>query len=463
MKYKQEEIVNHLKTYGFVFNSSEIYGGLANAWDYGPLGTLLKNNIKNLWMSYFSIKDPKVYNLDSSIMLNPAVWKASGHLEKFSDPLIDCKNCKSRFRADKLIEAKDSNLNISDHLSNEEYKTLFKKYNVSCPLCNHNEFTDVRSFNLMFKTYMGVTQDNLDTLYLRPETAQGIFINFKNVYRTQRAKLPFGISQIGKSFRNEITPGNFIFRTREFEQMELEYFCFKEEADVIFETLFNKVKFFLNNYCLIKNDHLNFHEQTKDELAHYSTRTIDVQYDFPHGMSELWGIANRTDHDLKKHMEFSKQDLTYLDEKTHNKVIPYVIEPSVGVERLLYAICCDAYDVQKLQEDDNRVVLHFANWLSPIKLAVFPLVNKLDEYARKIFDGLINKINGKIIYDTSGSIGKRYRRQDAIGTPFCLTVDYDTLNTNIVTIRNRDDMSQIKLELKDAANYINEHIKPINE
>ena len=463
MKYKQEEIVNHLKNYGFVFSSSEIYGGLANAWDYGPLGTLLKNNIKNLWMQYFSIKDPKVYSLDSSIMLNPKVWQASGHLDKFSDPLIDCKNCKSRFRADKLIEAKEKDLNISDHLSNEEYKELFQKYHIVCPLCNKNEFTDVRSFNLMFKTYMGVVQDNLNTLFLRPETAQGIFINFKNVYRTQRAKLPFGISQIGKSFRNEITPGNFIFRTREFEQMELEYFTIQTEADNIFEMLFNKVKIFLNKYCLISNDHLNFHEQTKDELAHYSTRTIDIQYDFPHGMSELWGIANRTDHDLKKHMEFSKEDLTYLDETIHTKLIPYVIEPSVGVERLLYAICCDAYEVQTLAENDSRVVLHFANWLSPIKLAVFPLVNKLDEKARIIFNDLINKIDGKIIYDASGSIGKRYRRQDAIGTPFCLTIYFDTLNTNIVTIRNRDDMSQIKLDIKDVAIYINEHIKPINE
>ena len=315
----------------------------------------------------------------------------------------------------------------------------------------------------MFKTYMGVVQDNLNTLFLRPETAQGIFINFKNVYRTQRAKLPFGISQIGKSFRNEITPGNFIFRTREFEQMELEYFTIPSEANSIFEMLFNKVKIFLNKYCLINNDHLNFHEQTKDELAHYSTRTIDVQYDFPHGMSELWGIANRTDHDLKKHMEFSKEDLTYLDEINRTKLIPYVIEPSVGVERLLYAICCDAYEVQTLADNDSRVVLHFANWLSPIKLAVFPLVNKLDEKARSIFDELVNKIDGKIIYDASGSIGKRYRRQDAIGTPFCLTIDFDTLNTNIVTIRNRDDMSQIKLDINDVATYINQHIKPINE
>ncbi len=458
MKLKQEEIVNHLKTSGFVFSSSEIYNGLANAWDYGPLGVLLKNNIKQLWNEYFVVQDPNVYNLDSSIILNPTVWKASGHLDQFSDPLIDCKYCKARFRADKLIEEKDPSLNISDHLTNQEYQELLKKYDVSCPNCHHQEWTDIRNFNLMFKTFQGVTEDNLNTLYLRPETAQGIFINFKNVQRTMRAKLPFGIGQIGKSFRNEITPGNFIFRTREFEQMELEYFCEPKQADLIMDMMLNKVKDFLFNYCQIKKENLNFHEQTKDELAHYSNRTVDVQYQFPHGMSELWGIANRTDHDLNKHMAYSKQDLSYLDQTTNQKIIPYVIEPSVGVERLLYAICCEVYEVQKLSNDE-RIVMHFPILLAPIKLAVLPLVNKLDEYSKKIFNQLVKQIKGKITYDTSGSIGKRYRRQDAIGTPFCLTIDFDTLSTQQVTIRERDSMLQVKIDLNDVSWYINSRLE----
>ena len=458
MKISQDEIVNHLKTYGFIFNSSEIYNGLANAWDYGPLGVLLKDNIKQLWTKYFVYNQSNVYCLDSAIILNPLVWKASGHLTKFCDPLLDCKNCKKRFRADKLIEAKAPGLNVSEHLSNEQYQDLLKKYEVKCPNCNEFAWTDIREFNLMYKTYQGVTQDNLSELYLRPETAQGIFINFKNVQRTMRAKVPFGIAQIGKSFRNEITPGNFIFRTREFEQMELEYFVHPNEAPIAFETLVNDAKTFLWNWCKINPDHLNFHEQTKDELAHYASRTIDIQYDFPHGMSELWGIANRTDHDLKQHMAASNEDFNYVDPKTNEKFIPYVIEPSVGVERLMYAICTDVYEVQPLENNDSRAILHFPNWLAPIKLAVLPLVNKLNDHAFEIFNQLLNKINGKISFDTSGSIGKRYRRQDAIGTPFCLTVDFETLDANMVTIRMRDSMEQIKLKIDEVANYINNNI-----
>lgn len=462
MKIKQEELVNHLKNTGFVFSGSEIYGGLANSWDYGPLGVLLKNNIKKLWNDFFVIKDPNCYSLDSAIILNKNVWKASGHLDKFSDPLIDCKNCKSRFRADKLIEQKEPNLNISEHLSNDEFKKLFKKYDIHCPLCNKQEWTDVRNFNLMFKTFQGVTEDNLNTLYLRPETAQGIFINFKNVQRTMRAKLPFGIGQIGKSFRNEITPGNFIFRTREFEQMELEYFTFPESSDKLMEDMLKKIKLFLNSICKIKDENLNWHEQTKDELAHYSKRSVDVQYNFPHGMSELWGIANRGNYDLMQHMNSSKEDLSYLDQDINKKIIPCVIEPSVGVERLFYALCLEAYELQEL-EDGERIVMHFPNWISPIKLAILPLTNKLNEHAKNIYDKLIKEINGKITYDSSGSIGRRYRRQDSIGTPFCLTVDFDTIEKNIVTIRNRDTMKQIKLNINDVSEYINENIKYKNE
>ena len=450
--YPQDAIVNHLKNYGFVFSNSEIYNGLANAWDYGPLGVNLKNNIKKLWWREFVTKDPDVVGLDSAILMNPMVWKASGHLANFSDPLIDCKNCKTRYRADKLIEDAGVPETVSESTSNEEIKAIMEKYHVVCPNCQAFDWTDVRHFNLMFKTFQGVVEDASSTLYLRPETAQGIFVNFKNVQRTMRLKVPFGIGQIGKSFRNEITPGNFIFRTREFEQMELEFFTNEQQAYEDFDRLLNKIDNFLTNICGINPAALKQKEHAKEELSHYSKKTVDYIYDFPHGFSELWGIAYRTDYDLKTHMEYSKKDLSYLDPTNNTKFIPHVVEPSVGVERLLYAICCNAYDEEQISEDDTRVVMHLPYSLAPYKVCVLPLVNKLKEPAQDIFLKLID-LGIDCTFDTSGSIGKRYRRQDAIGTPYCLTVDFDTIEKGVVTIRERDSMEQVTIKVEDIPQF----------
>lgn len=452
-KINQEEIVNHLKSTGFIFSNSEIYNGLANAWDYGPLGALLKRNLKNLWWKEFITKDKNVVALDSSILMNSMVWKASGHLDNFSDPLIDCKACKSRFRADKLIEENVADIIVSETTSNDDIQKILKDYQIFCPNCKKFEWTDVRYFNLMFKTHQGVIEESKNELYLRPETAQGIFVNFKNIQRTMRLKLPFGVGQIGKSFRNEITPGNFIFRTREFEQMELEYFLEEKDAYKYFDFLEAKIEDFLINKCALKENNLKKYNHSKDELSHYSKKTIDFQFNFPHGFSELWGLAYRTNYDLTTHMNYSKKDLTYLDPITNEKIIAHVVEPSVGVERLIYAICYNAYEIQTLDDkSESRVVMRLPYDLAPYKACVMPLTNKLNETAENIYDILL-KQGLDVIYDASGSIGKRYRRQDAIGTPYCITVDFDSLEKQTVTIRNRDSMKQEIIKISDLNTY----------
>lgn len=451
-KYNQETIVNHLKNYGFVYANSEIYNGLSNTWDYGPLGVNLKNNLKKLWWKEFITKDKNLVGLDSMILLNPMVWQASGHLSNFSDPLIDCKNCKNRFRADKLIEEVDPSIQVSEKTTNDEIQSILQSLHLVCPNCHTFAWTEVRNFNLMFKTFQGTVENNSTEVYLRPETAQGIFINFKNVLRTTRAKLPLGIGQIGKSFRNEITPGNFIFRTREFEQMEIEFFCHEEQALSWFDFYLNKIHDFLTTACNLRVDNFKLKEHSKEELSHYSKRTVDYIYNFPHGWGELWGLAYRTDFDLQTHMEYSKKDLEYLDPITNQKYIPHVVEPSVGVERLMYAICCDAYDEEILADNDTRIVMHLNYCLAPYKVCVLPLTNKLKDLALEIFDTLL--ANGiECCYDAAGSIGKRYRRQDAIGTPYCLTVDFDSLENQTVSIRDRDSMRQVILKIVDLPQF----------
>ncbi len=454
-KLSQEIIANHLKTWGFIFQNSEIYNGLANSWDYGPLGAYLKNNIKRLWWDNFIQKTANIYGFDSGILMNQNVWKASGHLDNFSDPLIDCKNCHSRYRADKLIENSNLNLNVNESTPNEELEKIINKNNIVCPVCNEKKWTNIRKFNLMFKTHQGPIENEKNTIYLRPETAQGIFINFKNVQRTMRAKLPFGIGQIGKSFRNEITPGNFIFRTYEFEQMEIEIFCEENQVDQIFNEYLEKVKSFLSNECGLNANNIQIKEHSKEELSHYSKRTVDIIYNFPHGYSELWGIAHRGNYDLKVHMDYSKKDLSYLDESNNQKIIPNVIEPSVGVERLLYAICCDSYWEENVN-DESRVVMKFPYEIAPYKLCILPLTNKQKEYAQMIYNEIL-KHNISVTFDTTGSIGKRYRRQDAIGTPFCITVDYDSIPKGTVSVRYRDSMKQEIIKISEILNYIKTH------
>lgn len=453
-KFNQEVIVNHLKNYGFVFSSSEIYNGLANAWDYGPLGVNLKNNLKKLWWKEFITKDKNLVGLDSMILLNPMVWEASGHLSNFSDPLIDCKKCKSRFRADKLIEQKNPDLQVCEKTTNLEIQKYLKDLDIRCPQCQSFDWTEVRSFNLMFKTFQGVVENKTAEIYLRPETAQGIFINFKNVQRVTRKKIPFGIGQIGKSFRNEITPGNFIFRTREFEQMEIEFFCKAESAYEWFDFFLAKINTFLTKILNISSANLKIKEHSKEELSHYSKKTIDYIYCFPHGWSELWGLAYRTDYDLKTHEDHSKKDLNYFDSETNQKFIPHVIEPSVGVERLLYALCCSCYDQELLPNDEKREILHFNFAVAPYKFAILPLTNKLVDKANEVYELLLN-FGIDCNYDGSGSIGKRYRRQDAIGTPYCLTIDFDSLDKNTISIRERDSMSQVRINVSDLTSLIN--------
>lgn len=453
-----DKIVALAKNRGFVFPGSEIYGGLANTWDYGPLGVELKNNIKRMWWKRFIQQSPYNVGIDSAILMNPEVWVASGHVSSFSDPLMDCKECKSRFRADQLIEdyIKEKELNISiEGWTNEQLMEFIKEHKVPCPKCGAHNFTDIRKFNLMFKTYQGVTEDSKSEVYLRPETAQGIFVNFKNVQRTTRKKIPFGIGQIGKSFRNEITPGNFIFRTREFEQMELEFFC-KPGEDMEWFSYWRK-------YCMdwllefgLKEENLRFRDHKKEELSHYSTATTDIEYNFPFGWGELWGIANRTDFDLRQHMEHSGVDLSYMDPVTGEKYIPYCIEPSVGVDRLMLAFLIDAYEEEELEDGETRVVLRLHPALAPIKAAVLPLSKKLSENAYKLYDQLRNKF--VVDYDETGSIGKRYRRQDEIGTPFCITYDFDSENDHCVTIRDRDTMQQVRIKIEEVEKYLEERL-----
>ena len=451
------EVVNHMKTSGFVYQGSEIYGGLANTWDFGPLGVELKQNIKNAWWKRFIQEDPNNVGIQSAILMNPNVWVASGHVGGFSDPLMDCKECKSRFRADQLIEEATHNEVSPNGWSNEEMENYIREHEIACPKCGAKNFTDIRQFNLMFKTFQGVLEDAKSTIYLRPETAQGIFVNFKNVQRTMRKKLPFGIGQIGKSFRNEITPGNFIFRTREFEQMELEFFC-KPGTDLEwFKTYCNACVQFLKDLGLDEQN-IRLREHAKEELAHYSNGTSDIEYNFadPIGWGELWGIADRTDFDLKAHQTTSKQSLEYFDPETNEKYIPYVIEPSVGVERLLLALMCEAYTVEEL-ERDTRVVLKLHPYLAPYKVAVLPLSKKLQDKAGEVFN-MVSK-HFACTYDENQNIGKRYRRQDAIGTPYCVTVDFDTMEDGCVTVRDRDTMEQERIKIEDLKDYIEKRVQ----
>jgi len=448
-----EKIVALAKNRGFVYPGSDIYGGLANAWDYGPLGVEFKNNIKKAWWKKFVQENPYNVGVDCAILMNPQVWVASGHVGGFSDPLIDCKDCKTRHRADKLIEDwnKNNNENIAvDGWTNDQLMQYIKEKNVKCPECGSTNFTNIRKFNLMFKTYQGVTEDSQAEIYLRPETAQGIFVNFKNVQRTTRKKIPFGIGQIGKSFRNEITPGNFIFRTREFEQMELEFFC-EPGKDLEW---FDYWKNFCYNWLLslgMKAENLKMRDHSKEELSHYSNATTDIEFKFPFGWGELWGIADRTDFDLKQHSLHAKEDLSYFDPVTNEKYIPYCIEPSLGADRVALAFLCDAYDEEEVAEGDVRVVLRFHPALAPVKIAVLPRSNKLGDNAYKVYEMLIKKY--KCEYDETGSIGKRYRRQDEIGTPYCITFDFDSLNDESVTIRERDSMQQVRIKISELEKY----------
>ena len=454
-KLTMEELVNYSKQYGYIYQGSEIYGGLANAWDYGPLGSLLKQNVKSAWWKKFIQECPFNYGLDSAILMNTKVWVASGHVASFSDPLIDCKSCKARHRADKLIEDATNGEITGDGLSNEELINLINEKNIVCPKCGKNDFTEIRKFNLLFETYQGVTEDAKNKVYLRGETAQGIFVNFKNVERSMRAKLPFGIGQTGKSFRNEITPGNFIFRTREFEQMELEFFC-KPDTDLEWFG-------YWKSYCIdflkqlgLKEENLRYRDHAKEELSFYSKATTDIEYKFPFGWGELWGIADRTDYDLGVHMEHSSEDLRYLDPETNEKYLPYVIEPSVGVDRLILTLLSDAY-TKELVENEERLVLKIHPALAPVKATILPLVKKFhSEKAAEIYQELSKYFYCS--YDEAGSIGKRYRRSDAIGTPFTITIDDNSLNENTVTIRDRDTMEQITLNIDEVKSYIESKI-----
>ena len=454
-----ETLVALCKNRGFVYPGSEIYGGLANTWDYGPLGNELKNNVKNAWKKKFIQEQKNVVGLDSAILMNPETWVASGHVGGFSDPLIDCRECKTRHRADKLIEEwahKQGKDMIADGMSEKELIDFINKNNIPCPNCGKTNFTDIRKFNIMFKTSQGVIEDKKSELYLRPETAQGIFVDFKNVLRTSRKKIPMGIAQIGKAFRNEITPGNFIFRTREFEQMEMEFFC-KPGTDLEW---FKYWKDYAENWLLslgMKKENIRLRDHGKEELVFYSKATTDIEFNFPFGWGELWGIADRTDYDLSRHMEHSKQDLTYQDVETGEKYIPYVIEPSLGADRVVLAFLCNAYEEEEIAEGDVRTVLHLHPSLAPYKVAILPLSKKLSEKANEVYDKLSKKF--MCDYDETGSIGKRYRRQDEIGTPFCVTIDFDTLEDETVTIRDRDTMEQIRLKIDELENWVEEKIQ----
>lgn len=454
MDNKQEKIVNLCKTYGFIYSGSDIYGGLSNTFDYGPLGVMLKNNIKNAWIKRFVQENKDNVLLDSAIFMNKKVWEASGHIDNFTDPLIDCKSCKSRYRADKLIEeAADIN---AGGFSNEELIAYINENNIVCPKCGELNFTDVRQFNMMFKTNQGVIESEANTVYLRPETAQGIFVNFANIQRSMRLKLPFGVGQIGKSFRNEITPGNFIFRTREFEQMELEVFVKPGTEMQWFDFYVDEAVKFLKDIG-ISNDNLYLREYPSDELAHYSNRTTDIEYKFPFGQSELWGIASRTDFDLKAHMQSSGANLEYFDETDNTKYIPYVIEPSVGVDRILLACICDSFTEEELEDGTTREVLKISPKLAPYKVCVLPLIKKFhQDKANEIYAELSKDF--MTCYDEASNIGKRYRRADVIGVPFCITIDDETLENNTVTIRDRDTMKQITLPLEEVKAYIYEKV-----
>ena len=455
-KINLEQLVSFLKEQGYVFQGSEIYGGLANAWDYGPLGVELKNNIKQAWWKKFVKQNRYNVGLDAAILMNKEVWVASGHIGSFSDPLVDCKKCHARYRADKLIEDYSHGEINGDGMSNEALLDFIKEHNIVCPTCGAMDYTDIRQFNLMFKTHQGVIEDAKNEVYLRPETAQGIFVNFKNVQRTTRRKLPFGIGQIGKSFRNEITPGNFIFRTREFEQMELEFFCKPGTELEWFD--------YWRGYCMdflksigVNGDKLKFRDHEQEELSFYSNATTDIEFEFPWGYGELWGIASRTNYDLNAHQTHSKENMEYLDPEDNSKYLPYVVEPSVGVERMLLSVLFSAYDVEETEKGE-RTVLRLHPVLAPYKVAVLPLIKKNHaDKAYEIFDELNEAFS--CVYDETANIGKRYRRQDAIGTPFCVTIDDNTLENGIVTLRDRDTMEQVNLTVSEVIEYVNKKLK----
>ena len=461
MEYSMEKIIALAKSRGFVYPGSEIYGGLANTWDYGNLGVELKNNVKAAWWQKFIKESPYNVGVDCAILMNPQTWIASGHLGSFSDPLMDCKECHERFRADKIIEDYMHENGIVtegsvDAWSNEEMKKYIEEHEIACPTCGKHNFTDIRQFNLMFKTFQGVTEDAKNVVYLRPETAQGIFVNFKNVQRTSRKKVPFGIGQVGKSFRNEITPGNFTFRTREFEQMELEFFC-KPGTDLEWFD-------YWRSYCInwltslgIREDQMRLRDHDKEELSFYSNATTDIEFLFPFGWGELWGIADRTDYDLNRHQEVSGQDLTYFDDETSERYIPYVIEPSLGADRVTLAFLCAAYDEEILEGGESRTVLRFHPALAPVKIGILPLSKKLNEGALKISEELSKYYN--VEFDDRGNIGKRYRRQDEIGTPFCITYDFDSENDNAVTVRDRDSMEQVRIPIAELKNYFEDKFR----
>lgn len=456
-----EKIVSLCKSRGFVFSGSEIYGGLANTWDYGPLGVELKRNIKDAWWKKFIQETPNNVGLDSAILMNPKTWEASGHLGGFSDPLMDCKKCKTRLRADQLIEEKlerdgQADSENVESWTNEQMEDYIKDNDIKCPECGELDYTDIREFNLMFKTFQGVTEDSQAEIFLRPETAQGIFVNFKHIARTSRKQIPFGIGQVGKSFRNEITPGNFIFRTREFEQMELEFFCEPGEDMKWFDYWRNFCKDWLLNLN-ISEENLKLRDHADEELSHYAKATTDIEYKFPFGFGELWGIANRTDFDLKQHMEASGEDLQYQVPGSREKYIPYCIEPSLGADRVTLAFLTEAYTEEKLEDDKERIVLKFHPALAPFKAAVFPLSKKLSDEAFAVFEKLSKKF--MVDYDESGSIGKRYRRHDEVGTPICITYDFDSKDDDCVTIRDRDTMEQTRVKIDDLIDIIEEKIE----
>ncbi|MDR2487218.1 MAG: glycine--tRNA ligase [Clostridiales Family XIII bacterium] len=464
MEVTMEKLVALCKTRGFIYPGSEIYGGLANSWDYGPLGVELKNNIKKAWWRKFVQESPYNVGLDAALLMNREVWVASGHVGGFADPLIDCRACKSRFRADQLIEAwlKEQGEDCAgiDGWSNEKMEGFIAEKGIVCPDCGKADFTGIRQFNLMFRTHAGVTEDSQNEIFLRPETAQGIFVNFKNVQRTSRKKIPFGIAQVGKSFRNEITPGNFIFRTREFEQMELEFFC-KPGTDLEW---FSYWKNYCHEFLLalgMQAEHIRLRDHDAEELSHYSNATTDIEFLFPFGWGELWGIADRTDFDLKQHIGHSGKDIAYLDQETNEKYIPYCIEPSLGADRVLLAFLADAYAEESLagdekSTDDTRTVLRLHPALAPFKAAVLPLSKKLAEQAEPLHAELSKHF--MVDYDVTGNIGKRYRREDEIGTPFCVTVDFETEQDGAVTIRDRDTMEQVRVKIPEVRGFIEERL-----
>jgi glycyl-tRNA synthetase len=449
-KFSFEKVTQHLQTVGFVYQGSSIYGGLSNTWDYGPLGAEMKRNIRSMWWKKFVQESPTNVGLDAAILMNPKVWEATGHVTTFNDPMVDCKACKARHRADQLIHAQYPDVDV-DNMTFEQMDDFMKTHKMVCPVCGKSDFTPIRKFNMMFKTHIGVTEDSSSVVYLRPETAQGVFVNFKNIQRSMRKKIPFGVCNAGKSFRNEITPGNFTFRTREFEQMEMEFFC-KPGTDLEWFA-------YWKDYCRkfldslgVKDESLRFRDHEPAELAFYSKATTDIEYNFPTiGWGEILGVADRTDYDLKRHMEYSKEDLSYLDPETNEKYVPYVIEPSMGLDRLILMTAIDAYDEEALPDGDTRIVMHLAPAVAPYKVAVLPLSKKLNDKANQVLAILNQRFS--VTYDETGSIGKRYRRQDEIGTPYCVTIDFDTLNDNAVTVRDRDTMKQIRMPIAELANY----------